>query len=207
MTDLFSAANNEHKVLLPLKDAVAWYFPNFYSVEDAKKIQSILEKDTLWKADTITVFGKTHPQPRLTALYGEEGKPYSYSNIVMQPNALTPVLKKIKSDIENESNATFSTVLLNLYRDGNDSNGWHSDNEKELGADPIIASLSFGEKRVFHLKHKTDPTLKYKIELEHGSLLLMGSGSQTNWKHQLPKSKRKMQPRINLTFRNIVPVI
>jgi alkylated DNA repair dioxygenase AlkB len=125
----------------------------------------------------------------------------------MQPNALTPVLKKIKSDIENESNATFSTVLLNLYRDGNDSNGWHSDNEKELGEDPIIASLSFGEKRVFHLKHKKDPTLKYKIELEHGSLLLMGSGSQTNWKHQLPKSKRKMQPRINLTFRNIVSII
>ena len=94
-------------------------------------------------------------------------------------------------------------VLLNLYRDGKDSNGWHSDDEKELGTHPFIASLSFGAKRIFHFKHKTDASLKFKIELEPGSLLLMGGATQAFWKHQIPKTKRKIAPRINLTFRNI----
>jgi alkylated DNA repair dioxygenase AlkB len=94
-------------------------------------------------------------------------------------------------------------VLLNLYRDGKDSNGWHSDDEKELGTHPFIASLSFGAKRIFHFRHKLDTNLKFKIELEPGSLLLMGGATQEFWKHQIPKTKRKIDPRVNLTFRRI----
>ena len=113
-----------------------------------------------WQQDEITVYGKKHLQPRLTALYGNEGKPYSYSNITMQPHYWTLTLQKIKSLVENVSETNFTTVLLNYYRDGSDSNGWHADNEKELGINPIIASLSLGAERNFQLKHNLIPLKK-----------------------------------------------
>ena len=103
----------------------------------------------------------------------------------------------------NDLRGRFNSVLLNLYRDGMDSNGWHSDNEQELGNDPKIASITLGEQRFFHIKHKKIKDLKYKILLKHGSLLLMGEKSQTEWVHQIPKTKRKIYPRINLTYRYI----
>ena len=121
----------------------------------------------------------------------------------MYPKQWTATLLTIKNDIEAVCNHSFTSVLLNLYRDGNDSNGWHSDNEKELGNNPFIASLSLGEQRIFHFKHKVDSRLKCKIELAPGSLLLMGGTTQEKWKHQLPKTKREVSPRINLTFRII----
>ena len=121
----------------------------------------------------------------------------------MHPLPFSPLLHEIKRKVENISEIKFTTVLLNLYRDGNDSNGWHSDDEKELGQDPVIASVSLGAKRRFQLRHKKDKSLRTTIELEHGSLLLMKGPTQHNWQHQLPKSKRIMEPRINLTFRII----
>ena len=149
------------------------------------------------------VYGKNHLQPRLTALYGNEGKPYSYSNIKMQPHHWTLLLQKIKFHIESQATTNFTTVLLNLYRNGNDSNGWHADNEKELGHNPVIASVSFGAERVFQLKHNTDKSLKKSIILEHGSLLIMKGTTQHFWKHQIPKTTKKVGSRINLTFRII----
>jgi alkylated DNA repair dioxygenase AlkB len=156
-----------------------------------------------WQQDDIRVFGKVHPQPRLTALFGNQGRSYSYSNIKMEPHPWNPLLQQIKSQIESVSDAKFTTVLLNQYRDGKDSNGWHADNEKELGTNPIIASVSFGTERIFQLKHNTIPDLKQNILLEHGSLLLMKGTTQHFWKHQIPKTAKQIGSRINLTFRVI----
>ena len=190
-------------IILDLPDCDIRYFPELYSSEEAGRIYSELLKETPWRADKITVFGKTYDQPRLTAWYGDKGKSYSYSGIVMHPIPFTRLLRDIKSKVESLSGEQFNSCLLNLYRDGQDSNGWHADDEKELGTEPVIASLSFGQRRMFHLRHKKDKSLKHKIELTAGSLLLMQGKTQDCWQHQLPKTKRKIDPRINLTFRFI----
>jgi alkylated DNA repair dioxygenase AlkB len=188
---------------LELPDSEIIYFPNFYDKIEADSIFKELMENTFWQQDKITVYGKTHLQPRLTALYGNEGKPYSYSNIKMQPHNWTILLQKIKFYIEELANVNFTSVLLNQYRNGNDSNGWHADNEKELGLNPVIASLSFGAERTFQLKHNTDKSQKKNIVLEHGSLLLMKGTTQHFWKHQIPKTAKPLGSRINLTFREI----
>jgi alkylated DNA repair dioxygenase AlkB len=121
----------------------------------------------------------------------------------MFPNKWNSLLTYIKEKVEDFMKVKFTTVLLNYYRDGNDSNGWHADNEKELGKNPIIASVSFGAKRVFQMKHNSIKEQKFKIELEHGSLLIMKGTTQHFWKHQIPKSTKNVGPRINLTFRII----
>ncbi|MBC7845504.1 MAG: alpha-ketoglutarate-dependent dioxygenase AlkB [Flavobacterium sp.] len=190
-------------LVLNLPDAEIVYYPHFFDKKEADTIFEQLKNEIPWQQDNIRVYGKTHPQPRLTALFGNEGKPYSYSNIKMQPNPWNPILQKIKSYIEGVSDTNFTTVLLNLYRDGKDSNGWHADNEKELGSNPIIASVSFGAERVFQLKHNSIPNLKQNILLEHGSLLLMKGTTQHFWKHQIPKTSKPIGSRINLTFRII----
>lgn len=192
------------KVIFELPDAKIIYYPTFYENSNATEVFNLLLKETNWKQDAITVFGKTYQQPRLTALYAENDKPYSYSTITMHPEPFTPLLKVLKSNVESYTKHSFTTVLLNLYRNGKDSNGWHSDDEKELGRNPIIASLSFGEKRMFHLKHKFRPELKTKIILQHGSLLVMKGTTQHFWKHQISKTSREVNPRINLTFRLII---
>jgi alkylated DNA repair dioxygenase AlkB len=179
------------------------YYQNFFESNRANELFEKLKNEIPWQQDNITVFGKTYSQPRLTALFGNEGKPYAYSNIVMQPNPWNPLLRLIKDEIEEVSKANFTTVLLNLYRDGKDSNGWHADNEKELGLNPVIASLSLGAERSFHLRHNTIKEQKLKINLEHGSLLLMKGETQHFWKHQISKTAKPIGPRINLTFRII----
>ncbi|MBW4360421.1 alpha-ketoglutarate-dependent dioxygenase AlkB family protein [Flavobacterium taihuense] len=190
-------------LFLDLPDAEIIYFPAFLSEEEADLLFQELLKTIPWQQDEITVYGKKHLQPRLTALFGNEGKPYSYSNIIMQPHYWTLPLQKLKSLVENVSNTVFTTVLLNYYRDGSDSNGWHADNERELGTNPIIASLSLGAERIFQLKHNIDTTQKKNIILENGSLLLMKGTTQHFWKHQVPKTAKPIGPRINLTFRVI----
>lgn len=186
-----------------LPDAEISYFPSFLSKEEAESLFRELLEKTPWQHDEITVYGKKHLQPRLTALYGNEGKPYSYSNITMHPHHWTLCLQKIKSLVETISETNFTTVLLNYYRDGRDSNGWHADNEKELGTNPIIASLSLGAGRNFQLKHNLDSSQKLNIVLENGSLLLMKGPTQHFWKHQVPKTAKPVGQRINLTFRTI----
>ncbi|WP_264566762.1 alpha-ketoglutarate-dependent dioxygenase AlkB family protein [Flavobacterium sp. N3904] len=190
-------------IILNLPDAEIIYYPSFLKKEEADNLFRELIQTIPWQQDEITVYGKKHLQPRLTALYGNEGKPYSYSNIVMQPHYWTVPLQKIKSLVESVTETHYTTVLLNYYRDGNDSNGWHSDNEKELGINPIIASFSLGAERNFQLKHNTDSAQRKNIILEHGSLLLMKGTTQHFWKHQVPKTTKPIGPRINLTFRII----
>lgn len=188
-----------------LPDADIRYYPHFIKFQDADDLFDRFYRETDWKEESITLFGKKYKQPRLTAWYGEENMNYSYSNIKMIAVPFTSTLLKLKSLIEEFTNESFNSVLLNLYRDGNDSNGWHSDDEKELGKDPVIASLSLGAVRKFKLKHKLDNKIFYDISLGHGSLLLMKSETQHFWKHQIPKTKKVDQPRINLTFRRIIP--
>lgn len=187
-----------------LRDADIVYYPAFFEREIADTLYHELLHGIPWQQDKIKVYGKEHAQPRLTALFGNDGKPYSYSNITMQPHPWNLLLQKIKYQVETVAGATFTSVLLNYYRDGKDSNGWHSDNEKELGKNPAIASLSFGAERVFQLKHNTNPDLKQNIHLQHGSLLLMKGTTQHYWKHQIPKTAKPIGGRINLTFRVIL---
>lgn len=186
-------------------DAEIIYHKDFFQSIEADILFHQLMNETPWRQDPITVFGKSYQQPRLTALYGNQNLSYGYSGIRMQPLPWTETLLEIKTKIENLTPVKFTTVLLNLYRDGQDSNGWHADNEKELGINPYIASLSLGQSRDFHLKHNTMKEERIKIELHHGSLLLMGGTTQHFWKHQIAKTAKPIGPRINLTFRVVHP--
>ena len=194
---------DKEEITLPLKDGKFIYYPKFLNEKLASELFNSIYQETNWKEDSITIFGKKILQPRLTSLFGNEGKPYSYSGITMYPNNWNKPLLFIKNEIEQICTQNFTTVLANLYRNENDSNGWHADNEKSLGRDPIIASVSLGEERLFQIKHNTNKSEKINLILEHGSLLLMKEGCQIHYKHQLPKSKSAKKPRINLTFRTI----
>lgn len=193
----------ENKKKFKIKDGELYYDRFFFNNIEANKYFNLLKKEIQWRQDNIKIFGKIYPQPRLTALYANNNKSYSYSNIKMQPITFTPTLFDIKSKIEKRLNSQFTSCLLNLYRNGQDSNGWHADNEKELGLNPVIASLSLGAERVFHMKHRNDKKEKLKINLTNGSLLVMRGKTQHHWLHQIPKTRKKVEERINLTFRII----
>lgn len=197
---LFGDQNNKSTIL---KDGEILYDKNFLNPEDALRYFNILRKETAWQQDQIKVFGKVYDQPRLTALYANNNLPYSYSNITMHPSPFSPVLLELKEKIEHRLDHVFTTCLLNLYRHGQDSNGWHADDEKELGQNPVIASLSLGAERMFHMKHRNDSSHKLKINLTHGSLLVMKGSTQHYWLHQISKTKKHVEERINLTFRTI----
>jgi alkylated DNA repair dioxygenase AlkB len=188
---------------IQLPDATLVFEPHFLPGDEANTLLTSLLQKTPWRQDEIRIFGKTHPQPRLTALFGNNGNSYSYSGITMDPEPFTPELKDLKEKVEQRCGHAFTTCLLNLYRDGNDSNGWHADDEKELGTNPVIASVSLGETRVFHLKHRRQKSLRYRMRLVHGSLLVMRGPMQHHWLHQIPKTRKPVKPRINLTFRSI----
>lgn len=193
----------ETVINLNLDDANVVYYPNFFNHSSSIHYFNTLLNNIPWTQDDITIFGKTYPQPRLTGFFANNKKTYKYSNIVMTPLPYTKNLIKIKTAIEEYLGLEFTSCLANLYRNGQDSNGWHSDNEKELGTDPIIASVSFGAERIFQLKHKYKKDKKTKLILHSGSLLVMKDKTQQNWQHQIPKTKKTVGQRINLTFRII----
>lgn len=188
---------------LPLKDAEVYFYPHLLNPKKAENYFHQLETKIPWQQDEIRIFGKIHQQPRLTSLFAENQKPYSYSNITMHPHPFSVELLEIKNKIEEVTQEKFTTCLANLYRTGRDSMGWHADDEKELGRYPVIASLSLGQERMFHFKHKKNPEHRFKMNLCSGSLLLMKGTTQYNWLHQVPKTSRPIGPRINLTFRRI----
>ena len=188
---------------LGLPGADILFFPAFFRAVDADRLLDDIDETTIWDQETFKMYGKEMPIPRLTAWYGDPGKSYKYSKISMDPRPWTPPLLEIKSHIETETRVEFNSVLLNLYRNGNDGVLWHSDDERELGNEPAIASVSFGESRRFQLRHRDDSNLRRDIELTHGSLLLMRGATQLHWEHQVPKTARRVGPRINLTFRFI----
>ncbi|WNJ16018.1 alpha-ketoglutarate-dependent dioxygenase AlkB [Pontibacter sp. G13] len=191
---------------LPIVDGNIWYDPHFLSMEEASSCMEILSEEIHWEQSSIQIFGKWVPQPRLIAWYGDPHCTYSYSNLTLEPNSWHPVLAGLREKLEEECQTPFNCVLLNLYRDGQDRMGWHSDDEPELGEDPAIASISLGSERRFHLRHKLQKErAKIRLDLAHGSLLYMSGKTQAHWQHQISKTKRQVGPRINLTYRFIPP--
>ncbi|MCF4100996.1 alpha-ketoglutarate-dependent dioxygenase AlkB [Gillisia sp. M10.2A] len=196
----------EHKegIEIDLPDASLEYYPAFLSDDKANSYFDVFLRQLDWQQHDIKLFGKRIAQPRLTALYAINSKEYKYSNLSLKPQLFTRELEEINKSLFERFHLKFTHCLANLYRNEKDSMGWHADNEKELGPEPIIASLSLGAVRKFQLKHSFKKGLKHQLELEHGSLLLMKGTTQDYWKHQLPKTARPHSPRINLTFRNIL---
>ena len=188
--------------LLP-KDGEVYFYPDSFTKEERVSLFEELKTTVRWKQEPIKIFGREVMQPRLTAWYGDGDKPYSYSGITMQPEAWTPALELIKNRIEELSGTRYTSALLNYYRNQQDSMGWHCDNEKELGPNPVIGSVSFGEAREFQFRHYFEKTLKKSILLTDGSFLLMKGSTQHYWEHALPKRRRVLGGRINLTFRKI----
>jgi alkylated DNA repair dioxygenase AlkB len=188
----------------PLPNGELILYKNLFSEMESNQFFNELRNTLNWRQDKIKMFGKESNLPRLTAWYGDNDKSYKYSGISMSPQLWTSVLLFIKSRIEGTSKAEFNSVLVNLYRDGKDYVSWHSDDEQELGKNPTIASVSFGETRRFQLKYKSQKDLdKVEILLTNGSLLLMKGSTQHFWQHQIPKSSKQLKERINLTFRYI----
>ena len=179
------------------------FFPHFFEAAEADSFLTALTTNIAWQQEPIRIYGRTIHQPRLTAWYGDPGKSYSYSGITLTPQPWTPELLQIRLRVEAVSGCVFNSVLLNMYRNERDSVSWHSDDEPELGQNPIIASVSFGATRRFQFKHKTDSAQRAAVDLTHGSALLMAGTTQHCWKHQIPKTSRVQGPRINLTFRVI----
>lgn len=193
MTETRSSKN-----LLPL-DGSAVLFAAVVSTSEGNVALDALVDELEWREESVTLFGRTMAVPRLTAWYGDWA--YSYSGITHIPAAMPPTLNRLRSIAENVAGAPFNGVLANLYRDGADSMGWHSDNEPELGPQPVIASISLGGTRRFHLKHRDGSGDLVSLDLTHGSCLVMSGSCQENWRHQVPKTKKLVAPRVNLTFR------
>jgi len=199
--DLFSDSNNEFEII-QIQDGEYIYVPNFFSKDESDLYFKMLLNEINWKQQAINMYGKSINFPRLTALYGDNDKPYSFSGIVLESESWIQPLLEIKQLIETKSSKVFNSVLLNLYRNGNDSISWHTDAEKELGRNPIIASVNFGATRKFQLRHN-ETNEKIELSLSHGSLLIMQGELQHYWQHQVPKTKQLVKERINLTFRLI----
>ena len=180
------------------------YVKNYFNEEESLYFLKTLKDKIKWEQDYIKFFGKSHPLPRLTAWYGDRNKNYTYSGIPMTPAPWNTELLEIKKRVDQYAKANFNSVLLNFYRSGSDSVSWHSDDEKELGDQPIIGSVSFGGIRKFRLRNKKNKKLIHNIELENGSLLIMSELTQQYWEHEIPKTKKKVEERINLTFRSIL---
>lgn len=200
--DLFNNAASCFQLDLPGADIV--YYPCFIEAAKADDLFQSLFDDIQWQEESISVYGKQYPVPRLSAWYADNRLSYEYSGLKKEGLPWVPVLHSLREQLKTVTSTPFNSVLANLYRDGNDGVGWHADDEPELGMNPVIASLSFGQERTFQLKHKKDNNLKQSIVLEHGSLLLMAGATQHNWQHQIPKSKKIKRARINLTFRQIL---
>jgi alkylated DNA repair dioxygenase AlkB len=193
-TELFSSGEM-HIKRFDIPDAELTLYEHFFSREQSDEFYNILLEETPWTQQPITIHGKTMMTPRLTAWYGKQR-----SDKPVRP--FFPTLQKIKDKIETTSGIQFTSVLLNLYRTGQDSVAWHRDHEREFGPNPIIGSVSFGETRPFEIRHKFRKELeKIRIPLNHGSFLLMAGPMQHYWEHQIPKTSKDIKPRINLTFR------
>jgi alkylated DNA repair dioxygenase AlkB len=185
-----------------VKDGWLLHVENYIPPEEQTKLMQTFLSDLNWTGGQIKIFGKSYDIPRLQAYYADESCNYGYSGKVMKRNDWTPELLAIRHRLNTMLDAQLNACLLNLYRNGMDSNGWHADDEKELGDDPLIASISLGVGRRFDLKHKLTGERK-SIQLHSGSLLVMGGAMQHYWKHQIPKERKVIDPRINLTFRSV----
>ena len=178
----------------------------FIPPEKSEQLLEIFSDELQWEQPKVKIFGKEYPTPRLVAWYGKKGIRYKYSGHTHEAIEWTKELKEIQVSLENlGENIEFNSVLVNLYRNGNDKMGWHADNEKELGKHPIIASVNIGATRRMDFKHRKEKNEKHSIYLGDGDLLLMIGDTQENYLHQIPVEKKTMSSRINMTFRLIKP--
>ncbi|MGF6492268.1 alkylated DNA repair dioxygenase AlkB [Luteibacter sp. 621] len=201
MSDLFGSLSG-HRI--PLADADVRLFPDALTTEEADFALRRLLSKTPWAQREVVVWGKKRMQPRQVAWYGDPDASYRYSGASFDPLPWTGLLKRLRTRMENLSGTHFNSVLLNLYRDGNDSMGWHSDDEPELGPAPIIASLTLGASRTFLFRRRNaNGESPVKVVLAHGTMLLMGGDTQRNWQHAINKEAGVSGPRINLTFRSV----
>ncbi len=201
--DLFDENISPALVRVDLQNADIEYLPTFLSPPSSDRLLSQLVETIEWRQETLKMYGKQVLVPRLSAWHGDCGTTYSYSGIRMEPQGWTPPLSEIKDLVQAETGCSFNSVLVNLYRDGTDGVAWHSDDEDELGPNPVIASISLGATRKFQLRNRADPSYRAELHLEHGSLLVMSGQTQQCWHHQIPKTTKILGPRVNLTFRNI----
>lgn len=198
--------DDEGGVLEPVAmvDADLAYAPRWLAPAAADALFECLLREVPWTTHRLRLFGREVDSPRRSAWIGDPGTSYVYSGARFEPEPWPGALLPIRARLQAAAAAPFNSVLANLYRDGRDSMGWHSDDEPELGAEPVIASLSLGATRRFVLRHRTRPELRHEFALPPGSLLLMRGATQRHWKHALPRTARPVGARINLTFRNIV---
>lgn len=183
-------------------DGELYLIKQFYSLPESDQLLAQLLDELDWQEEAIFIYGRWVKVPRLMCWYGDAEAEYRYSGVNHRPMPWTPVLQTIRAKVERQCQCSFNSVLANLYRDGNDSMGCHADDEKELGPNPVIASLSLGDERLFKLHHKKTKD-KLDIVLGHGDLLVMRGALQHHWMHAAPKTKKLKTPRINLTFREI----
>ncbi|GGF04652.1 alpha-ketoglutarate-dependent dioxygenase AlkB family protein [Hymenobacter cavernae] len=194
-------------VPLPLPDADVLLDPAFLTPTAAESLLRELTQTISWRQEPIRLFGKEVMQPRLTAWHGDQAAHYQYSGLKLAPQPWTPALQRLRQLVEAAAGTLFNSVLLNLYRTGQDSMGWHADDEPELGPVPIIASVSLGAVRNFRFKPRSSEQASqqpFTLPLTSGSLLLMRGTTQQHWLHAVPKTARVVAPRLNLTFRRIL---
>ena len=204
--DLFQQSSELPFTDHDLGDAWIREYHQLFSPECADELLRVLLAQIPWQQDSIRIAGKRIPVPRLQCWMGDRGSHYAYSGIHLEPVPWQLPITAIRDQIQALGHADFNSVLLNYYRDGQDSVAWHADDEPELGANPVIASLSLGAERKFQLRHKRDKGRdRYHMLLRNGSVLIMGKTLQNNWLHQLPKETTLRSPRINLTFRQVTP--
>lgn len=203
MNQLSLFSSNSRATTLDLPDGDVVLYSSWVDAPLADRWQADLRTEIAWEEEHLQMFGKTVRSPRLIAWHGEPDAVYQYSGLRHQPKQWTPTLIEIRDYLERAVGLSFNSVLVNLYRGGDDSMGYHADNEPELGFQPTIASLSLGATRRFLLRH-TRSGKRISIDLAHGDLLVMGGALQSHWKHALPKTRRVVNERINLTWRRII---
>ncbi|MDJ0655030.1 MAG: alpha-ketoglutarate-dependent dioxygenase AlkB [Xanthomonadales bacterium] len=179
------------------------WWPAAVAPDLADRWMEALQSDIGWQEERLTLFGRQVLAPRLIAWHGDPDSRYRYSGVVHHPRPWTPLLSEIRDAVQQLASESFNSVLLNFYRHGQDSMGWHADDEPELGPEPVIASLSLGQARRMRFRRRRDHSDTHELVLSHGSLLVMSGQTQANWHHAIPKTRRAPGPRINLTFRHI----
>lgn len=190
---------------LQLPNAELDFLPHWLDAATADLWLTELSAQTPWQQPQVQLYGRHYPVPRLVAWYGDAEASYRYSGLTHQPLPWTPLLAEIRARLVEAVGQPLNGVLLNYYRDGNDSMGWHSDDEVELGANPLVASLNLGGTRRFDLRRKGQSRIEHSLVLNHGSLLVMSGPTQHYWQHQVAKTRSACAPRLNLTFRLIKP--
>jgi alkylated DNA repair dioxygenase AlkB len=191
-------------VTLPMPDAEVRYTSGWLDTVDADALLQALREDVPWEVHRIRMFGREVASPRLSCWIGDAGATYTYSRTRFEPRPWTPALAALRDRLASEVGVRFNSVLANRYRDGHDAMGWHSDDEPELGPEPVIASISVGAPRTFAFRARADGQ-RVDLVLEHGSLLVMSGRTQHAWRHAIPRTRRPLGERVNLTFRAILP--